>query len=273
MAHELVLITGGTGFIGYAVVVRALQQGYRLRLAIRSENDVEKIKTASSCQKHAASIEFIVVKDMTKQGAFVEAMNDVSFVIHVASPTGGPDKMHYSTSKVLAYNATQDFLREQKPNFSVINIMPSIVLGRHELRTTPEEINGPNATNSFLLAAILGEGMPIPLPGNTVHVDDVAMVHIAALDPKVEGNQDFVLSGGEVQGIRWDDATEIVRRRFPEAVGKGLLPLKGSTETKVCKVDGRKAERVFGFRYMGFEEQVVSVVGQYLDAVEHHSKQ
>ncbi|KAL8815297.1 MAG: hypothetical protein Q9223_005551 [Gallowayella weberi] len=147
--------------------------------------------------------------------------------------------------------------------------MPSFVIGRHELLTTPEEINNPNATNSFPLAAILGEGMPMPLPGNTVHVDDVAMVHVAALDPKIEGNQDFVVSAGGVEGIRWNDAKEIVRRRFPEAVGKGLLPLKGSTVTKVWKIDGGKAERVFGFKYRGFEEQVVSVVGQYLDAVEN----
>ncbi|KAL8732651.1 MAG: hypothetical protein Q9166_002626 [cf. Caloplaca sp. 2 TL-2023] len=337
MARELVLITGGTGFVGYSIVVRALHEGYHVRLVIRNDSDVGKIKMAPSCQPHAGNIEFIVVKDMTQEGAFDEAMQDASFVLHVASPTPGPDKdepfldtmvqpailgttrvleaaakvpsvkrvvftssvsvvmtedqglVHdenttapvpdnsyatkdiyagYHTSKVKAYNTTQDFLRHQNPHFTIINIMLSFVVGKHELLTTPEDIIGPKTSNLVALAPIFGEGMPFPIPGTTVHIDDVAMVHVAALDPKIEGNQDFVLTAGGVEGIRWNDAKEIVRRRFPEAVEKGLLPLQGSTETRVMKVDGGKAERVFGFRYKDFEEQIVSVIGQYLDAVE-----
>lgn len=86
-------ITGGTGFVGYACVVRALDQGYRVRLAIRNESSVENIKDAPSCQPHLDSIEFVVVSDITQEGAFNEAMQDVSYVIHVASPTPRPDKV------------------------------------------------------------------------------------------------------------------------------------------------------------------------------------
>ncbi|KAI4276541.1 MAG: hypothetical protein LQ337_002423 [Flavoplaca oasis] len=146
--------------------------------------------------------------------------------------------------------------------------MPSFVVGKHELLTTPEDIIGPKTSNAVPLAPIFAEGMPFPLPGNTVHIEDVASIHIAALDPTIEGNQDFVLDAGGLEGIIWDDAKEIVKRRFPEAVEKGLLPLQGSSATRDSKVDGSKAERVFGLKYKDFEEQIVSIVAQYLEAVE-----
>ncbi|KAL8839134.1 MAG: hypothetical protein Q9205_004333 [Flavoplaca limonia] len=174
----------------------------------------------------------------------------------------------YHTSKVLAYRATQEFLQTAKPHFTIINIMPSFAVGKHELLTTPEDIIGPKTSNVVPLAPIFAEGMPFPCPGTTVHIDDVANVHIAALDPKIEGNQDFILDAGGLEGIKWDDAKEIVKRRFPEAVEKGLLPLQGSSATRDSKVDGSKAERVFGLKYKDFEEQIVSIVGQYLEAVE-----
>ena len=51
-------------------------------------------------------------------------------------------------------------------------------------------------------------------------------------------------------------------------MGQGKLPLSGSVQTKLLKVDAGKAERIFGFRYRSFEEQVVDVVGQYLELLE-----
>ncbi|KAI4225739.1 MAG: hypothetical protein L6R36_003702 [Xanthoria steineri] len=174
----------------------------------------------------------------------------------------------YHTAKVLAHRATQDFLRTRKPHFTITNIMPSFVVGKHELLKTPEDIISPRTTNSVALAPIFGEGLPFPFPGGTVHVDDVANVHIAALGPQTDGNEDFILTAGGIDGIQWNDAKEIVRRRFPAAVEKGLLPCRGSTATRAMKVDGGKAERVFGFKYKDFEEQIVSVMEQYLAAVE-----
>ncbi|KAI4102787.1 MAG: hypothetical protein LQ339_004526 [Xanthoria mediterranea] len=99
MTQELVLITGGTGFVGYACVVRALDQSYRVRLAVRSESSIEIIKNAPSCQPRLDSIEFVAVNDITREGAFNEAMQDVSYVIHVASPTPRPDMVGIITEE------------------------------------------------------------------------------------------------------------------------------------------------------------------------------
>lgn len=66
----------------------------------------------------------------------------------------------------------------------------------------------------------------------------------------------------------WDNALEIAGKQFPEAVEKGILPLGGSTPAQKLKIDGSRAEKVFGFRYQDFEAQVVSLVGHYVDVVE-----
>ena len=66
----------------------------------------------------------------------------------------------------------------------------------------------------------------------------------------------------------WEDALEIVRRRFPEAVRKGVVPCTGHTATKRGRVDARRVETTFGVRFRGFEEQVLGVVGQYISLME-----
>ena len=38
----------------------------------------------------------------------------------------------------------------------------------------------------------------------------------------------------------WDDVLEIVRRRFPEAVGKGVVPCTGHTAIKRGRVNARR---------------------------------
>lgn len=66
----------------------------------------------------------------------------------------------------------------------------------------------------------------------------------------------------------WDDALDIARKHFPAAVQTGILPPGGSTPALKLKVDGSRAEKVFGFTYRDFEAQVVSLVGHYVDLAE-----
>lgn len=62
-----------------------------------------------------------------------------------------------------------------------------------------------------------------------IHCDDVAKVHVLALNPKVEGNQNFVIMSGGVEGKPLSDSVHIFKKQFPEAV---RLPVSGSQPTK-----------------------------------------
>jgi nucleoside-diphosphate-sugar epimerase len=88
MAGELVFITGGSGMIGYRVIVEALSAGYKVRAAVRSQAKTEKILAAPSVKSlnNGSNIEFVVVPDIVADGAYDNALNGASYIIHVASP-------------------------------------------------------------------------------------------------------------------------------------------------------------------------------------------
>ncbi|KAB8222858.1 hypothetical protein BDV33DRAFT_228951 [Aspergillus novoparasiticus] len=84
----LTLITGATGFIGSQVALRVLQAGYRARLAIRREEQADKLRRIFA--DYEKQLEFVVVPDITVSGCFDEALRGVDYVLHLASPLPKP---------------------------------------------------------------------------------------------------------------------------------------------------------------------------------------
>jgi uncharacterized protein YbjT (DUF2867 family) len=91
MAHEqLVLVTGGSGHLGFRVLAFALQYNYRVRAAVRSPEKAEQIKAAKSVQGYLDKLEFVIVPDILADGAYDEAVKGADYVLHVASPISFP---------------------------------------------------------------------------------------------------------------------------------------------------------------------------------------
>ena len=170
----------------------------------------------------------------------------------------------YAAGKVRALVATKEFIAQKKPEWDVINIMPSFVVGDNEMVTDPKLIS--DGTVSAAMAQVLGADSGWgAVPSTSIHVSDVARLQVAALDPKIEGNQSFLAVSEGERGTRWEEAIEIVNRNFPEAVKKGILPNNGTAATKRTKINSTRTEKVFGFKFQSYEEQVKSVVKQYLE--------
>jgi nucleoside-diphosphate-sugar epimerase len=166
---------------------------------------------------------------------------------------------------VFALHATEAFITANKPSFDVINIMPTFIIGKNELVTDLNNIE--SGTNAFALAPLLGYKNP-PNLGVTVYLNDVAKVHVLALDPKIlkQGSYEyFMISSGGVEGTNFDDAIDIVKRNFPKQVEAGLFPLGGTQPAKKLHVSSERTEKVFGIKLAGFETQVKSVVQHYID--------
>jgi nucleoside-diphosphate-sugar epimerase len=346
----LVLLTGGTGHLGFKTLLDTLQAGYRVRAAVRSSSKKDIILSNPAFKALKADpdqLSFVEVADLAVPGAYDTAVKDVDFIIHIASPittgnaissaeyekyfiepavrgtlgilesalaygdkvkrvvitssvvaitpfawmTGGmqaPDVVNadsripdpkgpfeiefaaYTASKAAALNASEKFMAERKPAFDLVNIHPSFIEGRDELVTsTADAMKG---TNGMVLRVVTGVKAPYPLPGATVHNDDVARLHVEALQTgKIPAGSYIAQSNtphGSLDGTRWEDINGIVEKQFPEAIKKGLVSNEGAQEHVAVRVDAAKTEKTFGWKLMGFEEQVKSVVGQYVELVE-----
>jgi nucleoside-diphosphate-sugar epimerase len=273
MAGELVLLTGSTGFVGFATLSAALKHGYKIRAAVRSEKKAETVRSNPTLKDISEDqLSFVVIPDFLVEGAFDDAVKDVDYILHLASPiprpelTGNEDltaefinpaiqatigvfksaqkagtvkrivvtssaaalvpvsafagsdevwtpehrtepipapyfnnvQMAYGTSKTLALKHAEDFIASEKPGFDAIHIHPVLVVGRDELALTSKALA--TGSNQYALAPVLGESNPEGFPVSVTHVDDVALAHIRALDPKVKGNQSFLLSSTGQEG-------------------------------------------------------------------------
>jgi succinate dehydrogenase (ubiquinone) flavoprotein subunit len=88
MANGLVFITGGTGHVGFRTLVTALQLGYSVRAAVRSESKKQQILSAESIKSlnPGRKLTFVIVPDLTVDGAYDEAVQGAAYIIHLASP-------------------------------------------------------------------------------------------------------------------------------------------------------------------------------------------
>lgn len=87
MSRETVFITGATGFVGSHTLNYTLKAGYRVKLSIRRKEQEQDIK--SWLQGAHEDVEFCHIPDLTKPGVFVEALRDVDYIFHLASPLPG----------------------------------------------------------------------------------------------------------------------------------------------------------------------------------------
>lgn len=87
MSGELVLVTGGSGFLGSHCILSLLAAGYRVRTTVRSrarEADVRAMLAAGGADAQAP-LEFFAA-DLTADAGWAEAVSGADFVLHVASP-------------------------------------------------------------------------------------------------------------------------------------------------------------------------------------------
>lgn len=171
----------------------------------------------------------------------------------------------YSVSKALALAAIKDFVRREEPNFSVINIFPVFIFGRDNSVTDVDTLLR-KGSNILLLGPLLGISQNLRLGGSsTVHVDDVAEMHVRALDDSIRGNEDFIAAASGP--VEWADSFDIVKRRFPIQYGEGVFPFDDTARpvTSTINADNSKARRMLGMEFKSFEQQVVSLVGHYLE--------
>jgi nucleoside-diphosphate-sugar epimerase len=171
----------------------------------------------------------------------------------------------YIASKIWAFNATEKWMAERKPSFEVVNIQPTFVIGRDD--TVVDAAGTIKGTNAMIMGPLLGHAAENPNPGATVHIDDVAKLHVRSLKPDIPGNKNYVATCNPPSGIEFADSFSIAKNKFPKECAEGIFKVDTTPkpQTVPVKIDSSLSEKTFGLVFKSFEEQVVSVAGHYIE--------
>ena len=164
----------------------------------------------------------------------------------------------YAASKVAALHHADAWVKRERPAFDVVHLHPGFVLGRNDAVTSSTQAK--QGTNGVVLALLLGKRLG-PYVGVTVSVEDVARAHVTSLNQRVLGGQSYILG----EPVRWNDAHNIAKSEFAEAVENNLLVMGGRVKTIFLPIDTSLTHETFSFAFASYREQVRNVVRDFLD--------
>ncbi|KAI1811579.1 putative cinnamoyl-CoA reductase [Poronia punctata] len=141
MPSSSLLITGATGFIGFQVLLTALQEGWTVRAAVRSAAKADYLAKHPKIVELgvADKLSFVEVPDICDENAYEEAIKGVTHVIHTASPIPSPflDPLN----------------GVYEPNVKSVNAMLQAALKSHSLKklviTSSQYGNSPSPPDSM----------------------------------------------------------------------------------------------------------------------------
>src|SRR5882762_1463297 len=115
MSDELVLVTGGSGFVGVHCILELLNAGYRVRTTVRSlkrETDVRAMLKVGGVE--AGDRLSFVAADLESDAGWPEAVAGCAYVLHVASPLPASVPKHEDELIVPAREGTLRVLRASR---------------------------------------------------------------------------------------------------------------------------------------------------------------
>lgn len=87
---KTVLVTGGTGFVGGWTIVELLRQGWTVRATVRDLGKETALRQAIATEVEAGERLSVVAADLGSDEGWTAAMAGCAYVLHIASPLGGP---------------------------------------------------------------------------------------------------------------------------------------------------------------------------------------
>ncbi|KAH7324766.1 hypothetical protein B0I35DRAFT_349601 [Stachybotrys elegans] len=172
-----------------------------------------------------------------------------------------PGVVAYCASKALAERAMWDYVRDNKPKFTLATICPPWVFGpyAHEITSTKHLSESLGQLHSMIGAS---DVPPFDF-GGCADSREVASAHVLALEKPEAAGERFLVG----QEFRFQMAADVARAAFPQV--KDRIP-EGQPGYKepAYNVDGSKATRVLGLQYRPVEETLKDSFAQILHAME-----
>lgn len=125
-SNDLVLVTGGSGFIGSHCLLQLVQKGYRVRTTVRSLSKADDVKAmlkhGGATEAQINSVEFCAA-DLLKDDGWNEAAQGCTYVLHVASPFPSKAPAHEDDLIVPAREGTLRALKAARAAGSVKRVV------------------------------------------------------------------------------------------------------------------------------------------------------
>jgi len=118
---SLVLVTGANGFIASHIVEELLSAGYTVRGTVRSPAKLARLQARWDQKYGVGKFKAATVEDISKEGAFDEAVKGVSGIAHVASILSFSSKPEEVVDPTV--NATLSLLRSAAAEPSVKSVV------------------------------------------------------------------------------------------------------------------------------------------------------
>ncbi|KAF1953319.1 NAD(P)-binding protein [Byssothecium circinans] len=171
MTIHTVLLTGATGFIGFQILLELLESGYAVNAVIRSTNNhitlIRHPKVRE--QEDSGRLRFTTIADFSAADAWDEALRDVDFLMHVASPlplpTLDPEKDIFQPSVSVNNNLLSATLKAPKLKRIVLT---SSIVGAMPL---PPRGSGPYAADAQVTT-------PLPPFANVYDAYQASKIHL-----------------------------------------------------------------------------------------------
>jgi nucleoside-diphosphate-sugar epimerase len=167
----------------------------------------------------------------------------------------------YCASKALAEKAMWEWVETENPSFTLATINPPWVFGPHVggLSDTAHL----NESSQALFSLLDAEKVPPIDFAGFVDVRAVAAAHIAAFEKEEAAGQRFLVGAH----FDYQSAVDAVRAEIPELHSRLPVGNPGAGQTeKVYEVDGSKAERIMGIKYIPLNESMKDSFAQLLEA-------
>ncbi|KAF2651003.1 cinnamoyl-CoA reductase [Lophiostoma macrostomum CBS 122681] len=178
----------------------------------------------------------------------------------VDDPAGPFENVYdaYQAAKIHLLRASREIVERHAPRFDVISILPGYTFGRNEMAQSATQMF--TSSNAVLLMLLQGKKFPVDRITGVAHLDDVAAVHVCALDQSIKGNSIYGVS----VSAEYNKAIAITRNHFPDAFEKGIFA-DGDQPSEIIEWNATDTETKLGMKFKRFEEMVVDVVAQYLN--------
>jgi len=166
----------------------------------------------------------------------------------------------YLTSKTLAEQAAWDFIKTEKPGFTIATLTPPMVYG--PLASEFSSMEKLNTSSSDIYRLFNGTTKEVPdteFPAFT-DVRDLAQAHLLAYNKEEAANQRYIISNSKYV---YQEILDVIREKFPELRATTLEGEPGNIPDLMI-LDTSKSVKQLGLKYRTLEETIVDTVNSLL---------